>query len=327
MGKDWALGHRWSRDGGAQTKEGGTTNDALPAESNKLMAVNEAPQSPSSGQRWRRRAAAAALLGLLLVAGAIALGVVYSHNGAGSATANSSASPVAAPADVAQVLDALKAMEGAATDAASTATAATTPVTVVTPDTASKDGVDTVVSADSAAGTLVDKAAAAANKPVGVLQTLAAQQSTMMGMRICYPSNGAELVSTIVGCLNVWNRGGNGVLIAGQCLCIAGALTVLPRHAHAHTHACPPQGAMVNGTTCQVILLTKGGGAGATPYTVNGTMHVTTSKIIIGHPIDIPIIKVAKGVERMFDGEEATERQEAARAGGADVHRCHTSFT
>lgn len=56
---------------------------------------------------------------------------------------------------------------------------------------------------------------------------------------------------------------------------------------------------MVNGTACTVILLTK---SNSQPYTTTKIMHVTTNKIIIGHPIDIPVIKVAKGVERMFEG-------------------------
>lgn len=60
------------------------------------------------------------------------------------------------------------------------------------------------------------------------------------------------------------------------------------------------QETMVNGTTCTVILLTK---SSSTPYQITKTMHVHSSKIIIGHPIDIPIIRPAKGVERMFDGE------------------------
>lgn len=56
---------------------------------------------------------------------------------------------------------------------------------------------------------------------------------------------------------------------------------------------------MVTGSTCNVILLTK---SNSQPYTTSAIMHVTSSKIIIGHPIDIPVIKVKKGVERMFEG-------------------------
>lgn len=56
---------------------------------------------------------------------------------------------------------------------------------------------------------------------------------------------------------------------------------------------------MVNGTACTVILLTK---SNSQPYTTTKIMHVRTNKIIIGHPIDIPVIKTAKGVERMFEG-------------------------
>lgn len=62
---------------------------------------------------------------------------------------------------------------------------------------------------------------------------------------------------------------------------------------------------MVTGSTCNVILLTKGN-ADADHYVTEGIMHVTSSKIIIGHPIDIPVIKVKKGVERMFEGKAST---------------------
>ncbi len=54
------------------------------------------------------------------------------------------------------------------------------------------------------------------------------------------------------------------------------------------------------GTACSVILLTQ---PNSNPYVVTQIMPVTSNKIIIGHPIDIPVIKSVKGVERLFDGE------------------------
>jgi hypothetical protein len=75
----------------------------------------------------------------------------------------------------------------------------------------------------------------------------------------------------------------------------------------------PTQEAMVVGTTCTVILLTQ---PNSKPYTIAQTMPVTTNKIIIGHPIDIPVVKVAKGVARMFDGgldETRLDGQEGGR--------------
>lgn len=55
---------------------------------------------------------------------------------------------------------------------------------------------------------------------------------------------------------------------------------------------------MVAGTSCTVIMLTK---TSREPYQTNKTMVVTSPKIIIGHPIDLPRIQTGKTVERMFD--------------------------
>ncbi|GAB5037051.1 pectin lyase fold virulence factor, partial [Nannochloropsis oceanica] len=56
---------------------------------------------------------------------------------------------------------------------------------------------------------------------------------------------------------------------------------------------------MVAGSsTCGVILLTKGS---MVPYHTEKTMVVSTRKIIVGHPIDLPQIITARKVERVFD--------------------------
>jgi len=52
------------------------------------------------------------------------------------------------------------------------------------------------------------------------------------------------------------------------------------------------------GSNCGVILLTKGS---SVPYLTDKTMIVSSRKIILGHPIDLPQIKSGKGVERVFD--------------------------
>lgn len=77
---------------------------------------------------------------------------------------------------------------------------------------------------------------------------------------------------------------------------------------------------MVNGTTCTVILLTK---SSSTPYAISKTIHVHSTKIIIGHPIDIPQLKPAKGVERIFDGKR--QRQRGRRESCAANIRTHSS--
>ena len=74
---------------------------------------------------------------------------------------------------------------------------------------------------------------------------------------------------------------------------------------------------MVNGTTCTVILLTK---SSSTPYTISKTMHVRSTKIVIGHPIDIPQLKPAKGVERMFEGKRDEGYKGGSESCAADIH-------
>lgn len=167
-----------------------------------------APDGTNSGGRRRRFLAAGALGGVLLLALAIALGVAYSgkgHHGAGVATqGNQGGSNAALPAsadggNVAKVLDALNQMNAGGDDATTTTT--TTPVAATTDG--SKDGI--LSDATNTAG------GAAAPGPVGVIQTLSANAAKVMGMTVCTPKDGPELVRESVGpfvcicvCVRCW---------------------------------------------------------------------------------------------------------------------------
>lgn len=147
-----------------------------------------APNDPiaSTGRRWRR---VGGVLGLLLVAGAIALGVVYSNNGGHGSSATSAQQGDQSPdtSTVDQVLDALKNLVGG--DATAASTDSTTTTTVVVPQTASKDGV--VDGASNMAG----PAPAPAPGPQGIIQTMSVAAAKSLGMKVCTPNNGAEFVS------------------------------------------------------------------------------------------------------------------------------------
>lgn len=151
----------------------------------------------SSGRRWRR--VAGTVLGLLLVAGAIALGVSFSNkSGGGTATAPAAAGQqeVDASADagnVAKVLDALNNMGGGG-DATVVPSLPADPVPIVgTPEENSKDGSGLVFSGD-----LTNMAGSAQNTtapgPQGLIQAMSAAAYNSLGMRVCTPNNGAELV-------------------------------------------------------------------------------------------------------------------------------------
>ena len=51
-------------------------------------------------------------------------------------------------------------------------------------------------------------------------------------------------------------------------------------------------------TSCTVILLRH---SSQIPYNITKTINVTTTKILIGNPIDLPILQPVKGVHRLFD--------------------------
>jgi len=150
-------------------------------------------EASSSGRRWRR-VAAGAVGALLLVAGAIALGVVYSgKQGGGAAVSSQGDSTVGG--DVSKVLDALKGLVGAdggdATPAADGTTTTTTvtpvPPAIVTTD-ANKDGQFSSEAAKEAGSAPVPG-------PQGLLQGLAAGALSSLGLKVCTPADGPELVS------------------------------------------------------------------------------------------------------------------------------------
>ena len=147
------------------------------------MAPND--QTASTGRRWRR---VGGVLGVLLVAGAIALGVVYSNKG-GHSSATSAQQGELSPdtSTVTQVLDALKNLAG--DDAAVPLNDATT---TVVPQAASKDGV--MDGASNLAG-LAPATGASAPGPQGLIQTMSAAAANSLGMKVCTPNNGAEFVS------------------------------------------------------------------------------------------------------------------------------------
>lgn len=138
----------------------------------------------STGRRWRR---VGGVLGVLLVAGAIALGVVYSNKGGHGSSATSAQPGELSPdtSDVGKVLDALKNLVGG--DAAAPSTDTTT--TVVPQQTASKDGVM------DGASNMAGPAPAPAPGPQGLIQTMSAAAANSLGMKVCTPNNGAEFVS------------------------------------------------------------------------------------------------------------------------------------
>ncbi len=148
-------------------------------------------EASSSGRRWRC-VAAGAVGALLLVAGAIALGVVYSgKQGGGAAVSSQGDSTVGG--DVSKVLDALKGLVGAdggdATPAADGTTTTVTPVppAIVTTD-ANKDGQFSSEAAKEAGSAPVPG-------PQGLLQGLAAGALSSLGLKVCTPADGPELVS------------------------------------------------------------------------------------------------------------------------------------
>ena len=57
---------------------------------------------------------------------------------------------------------------------------------------------------------------------------------------------------------------------------------------------------MVTKPGCTVIVLTRNH---TNPYNIRDMMNVTSTKIIIGNPIDIPVLNSTNKIVRMFDGE------------------------
>lgn len=55
---------------------------------------------------------------------------------------------------------------------------------------------------------------------------------------------------------------------------------------------------VTSATSCTVILLRH---SSRMPYNITKTMNVTSTKILIGNPIDLPTIQAVRGVHRLFD--------------------------
>lgn len=55
---------------------------------------------------------------------------------------------------------------------------------------------------------------------------------------------------------------------------------------------------VTSATSCTIILLKQ---SSQVPYNITKTMNVTTVKILIGNPVDLPVLNPAKGVHRLFD--------------------------
>ena len=153
-----------------------------------------------SGRRWCR--VAGTVLGLLLVTGAIALGVAFSNKGRGTGTAPAKSgqqgdvTPSVDASNVAKVLDALNNMGGSGSTTMVAPPPADPVPTVGTPEESSKDGSGLVFSGDmtNMAGNAQNTTAPG---PQGLIQAMSAAAYNSLGMRVCTPNNGAELV----GCL------------------------------------------------------------------------------------------------------------------------------
>lgn len=135
--------------------------------------------SSNEGTRRWRRLGAGALAGVLLLAGAIALGVVYSNKGPQAAPATATA-PVG-DSDVSKVIDALTNLASKDEAALSTPPAeAAVPATVVP------------VSTDKAAAPATGGVPAPGTQ--GVIQSVSAAVAQQLGMHLCTPKDGKELV-------------------------------------------------------------------------------------------------------------------------------------
>ena len=105
--------------------------------------------------------------------------------------------------------------------------------------------------------------------------------------------------STLVNDLNNGGNTGNG--LAGGSSLGTYAWTAL---AGAAGSVCTPKNGaelvefVTSTTSCTIILLRQ---SSQIPYNITKTMNVTTTKILIGNPIDLPILQPVKGVHRLFD--------------------------
>jgi len=156
----------------------------------------------------------------------------------------------------------------------------------------------TVLSTDP---TTVANALLVANKEAHDQVAAAALANATTSTVVTAPATSSKdgFFSTLVTDLNNGGTTGNG--LAGGSSLGTYAWTAL---AGAAASVCTPKNGaelvefVTSTTSCTVILLRH---SSQIPYNITKTMNVTTTKILIGNPIDLPILQPVKGVHRLFD--------------------------
>lgn len=148
--------------------------------------------------------------------------------------------------------------------------------------------------------TTVTNALLVANKEAHDQVAAAALANTTANTIVTAPATPNKgFFSTLVTDLNNGVSTGNG--LAGGSSLGTYAWTAL---AGAVGSVCTPKNGaelvefVTSTTSCTIILLRQ---SSQIPYNITKTMNVTTIKILIGNPIDLPILKPVKGVHRLFD--------------------------
>ena len=156
----------------------------------------------------------------------------------------------------------------------------------------------TVLSTDL---TTVANALLVANKEAHDQVAAAALANATTSTVVTAPATSSKdgFFSTLVTDLNNGGTTGNG--LAGGSSLGTYAWTAL---AGAAASVCTPKNGaelvefVTSTTSCTVILLRH---SSRMPYNISKTMNVTSTKILIGNPIDLPILQPVKGVYRLFD--------------------------
>lgn len=147
----------------------------------------------------------------------------------------------------------------------------------------------------------VTNALLVANKEAHDQVAAAALANTTTNAIVTAPAIPAKdgFFSTLVNDLNNGGSAGNG--LGGGSSVGTYAWTAL---AGAAGSVCTPKNGaelvefVTSTTSCTIILLKL---SSQIPYNITKTMNVTTTKILIGNPIDLPILQPVKGVHRLFD--------------------------
>jgi hypothetical protein len=149
--------------------------------------------------------------------------------------------------------------------------------------------------------TTVTNALLVANKEAHDQVAAAALANTSTNAIVTAPATPSKdgFFSTLVTDLNNGGSAGNG-LVGGPSL---GAYAWTALAGAAGSVCTPKNGAelvefVTSTTSCTIILLRQ---SSQIPYNITKTMNVTTTKILIGNPIDLPILQPVKGVHRLFD--------------------------